>query len=300
MDEETEALLESSVTSYYNYYLDDDALPMNNSLMYYRPDDFILRNFDEWTPEYAFEADEEPSSDLIDAEFFNVSIAESTAQEANDTPLPEVEETSSTIKSTFVIRWLGSAFENILMGIIQRNAQILPQDLKIQALPRSNAMSALLRRGRFETDALIEVGDRLAFPALSMSGGKLEIKRLTLQLWGFLGQQPQAQDNNSKRGGTSTRFPKQFDLEVHDWTFTRQDLLDSPCIRNGFRRLLVRILRDKGVQSSSIRVNSLDILVRNVVNSESFACVHAYFSPSSFRTTADRKDRCERKSEDDV
>lgn len=262
-------------------------------------EEFILRNFEDFAPPSATVSSRSSSSSRrihtdvpnIDAEFYNVNLVE-TAKEALQTSEVDMvtkqvaatpgDSIASTVKppairakvkAVFLSRWLGTVFENILTGIIVRNAQDVPEGLHIQAFPKGNAMAALLR-GRFRTDAELDVG-RLVFPAIRISSGRLEVQRLTLHLWGFLGQQQQPKDDRNEKTKNDnksasldttveapTRFPKQFDLHAHDWTFSRHDLLFSPCIRNGLRRLLVRILRDRGVQSSSIEVTCLDILVR--------------------------------------
>lgn len=189
--------------------------------------DFIQRNFDTLTPQAILPAM------TVDSEFYNVSI-----QPAQPGKLPS--------KTPFFTRWLGKLLEGFITGLLQRHALEPPQDLQVQAFP--NDIISLFK-GQFRLDAQVDVG-RLAFPPIRISSGRLEVQRLTLQLGGFLGQ-------------SSTRFPKQFDLHAHDWIFSQQDLLLSPCIRNGLRRLLVRILRDRGVQLASIQVTSIDILVRH-------------------------------------
>jgi hypothetical protein len=228
MDQETEELLESVTAHYHDEYASND---------------FIRTNLVEIAPSSVLPKAEDAS--LIDAEFYNVNIVKKSSPEEKQTPV--VDPSTKTNKAIFVSRWLGNLFEIIITGIIQRNAKQAPEGLNIRVEPTGNVMAALVR-GRFRTDAEVLV-DRLVFPAIRMSGGRLEIKRLTLQLLGFLGEE-------------GTRFPKQFDLHAHDWIFSKDDLLESPCIRNGLRRLLVRILRDRGVQSSTIQVTSLDILVR--------------------------------------
>ena len=117
---------------------------------------------------------------------------------------------------------------------------------------------ASLFQGKFHTNAEIDASG-LIFPAIRMSSGRLEVKRLILQITGFIGNQ-----NNGNGSGkpAPTRYPEQFDLHAHDWTFTQDDLMESRCIRNGLKNLLVRILQDKGVRSSSIEITSIDILVR--------------------------------------
>ena len=223
MDQETEELLES-VTAHYHHE--------------YASNEFIVKNLEEFVPDAA--------DSQIDAEFYNVNIRQAS------TPVPAHNGTTSRTKKTnskaiFVSRWLGNLFVIVVTGMIQRNSREPPEGLEIRVEPKGNVVANLLR-GQFRANAELVV-NRLAFPAIRMSGGRFEIKRLTLQLLGFLGEE-------------GTRFPKQFDLHAHDWIFSNDDLLQSPCIRNGLRRLLVRILRDRGIQSSTIQVTSLDILVR--------------------------------------
>ena len=232
MDPETEELLESVTAHYHQEYASND---------------FIVKNLEEIDPIsiVVLSADNEETCSQIDTEFYNVNIVNVSTPVLNGATSSSTKKTTG--KAIFVSRWLGNIFEIIVTGIIQRNSKEPPQGLEIRVEPKGNIMANLLR-GQFRTNAELVV-DRLAFPAIRMSGGRLEIKRLTLQLLGFLGQE-------------GTRFPKQFDLHAHDWIFSKDDLLESPCIRNGLRRLLVRILRDRGIQSSTIQVTSLDILVR--------------------------------------
>jgi len=193
----------------------------------------------------------EGASTLIDAEFYGVNIVTPTPS----TTIPEnvvlVETTRTADSSKPPVgesRWLGNIVENIITGIIQRNSIESPKGLEIRVQPKGNLVGSLLK-GQVGMDAEMVV-DQIAFRPIRMSGGRLEIKRLTLQFLGFLGEE-------------KTRFPKQFDIHAHDLIFSKDDLLESPCIRNGLRQLLVRILRDRaGVQSSTIRITSLDVLVR--------------------------------------
>jgi hypothetical protein len=225
VDDETEALLES-ITKHHN-------------------DDFILRNFEEKSPDTILPVVGHPT---IDSEFYDVTVTRSSSI-VKPAPLTK-ERKTTTPRSIGMARLIGRLLENILTGIIVRNTAESPESLKIHALPRGNAVPRLVR-GTIYTDVKIEA-DRLVFPAIRMSSGSLEIKRMALNVMGFLPNQ---------RKASSSRYPKQFDLHADDLTFSRHDLLFSPCIRNGLQRLLVRILRDRGVKSSSIKVSSIDILV---------------------------------------
>jgi hypothetical protein len=212
--------------------------------MYKNDEKFISRNFEELTPEMVLPK-VGPSGGL-DSEFFDVGITHAPTKN-EFVKQPSV----SRKQNVSLARVMGGMFENILTGIIVRNAVEEPVDLSVIAVPRGNILSRLLR-GRFSTDATVEAG-RLIFRNIRISSGTLEIKRMTLNVMGFLPNQRPAQ--------SKTRYPKQFDLHADDLTFSRHDLMFSTCIRNGLQTLLVRILRDRGVLSSSIKVTSLDILV---------------------------------------
>jgi hypothetical protein len=236
-------------------------------------EDFILRNFGQLTPDMVLP---KVSPSDIDSEFFDVAITPSSGA-----ALSPVEKQAA--RNISLARCTGMIFENILTGLIKRNSVDIPENLSVKAFPRGNPVAGLLR-GRFSTDAKVEVG-RLVFPAIRMSSGTLEVKRLTLNVMGFL--QNMGIFPSQQRG--ISRFPKQFDLHADDWTFSRHDLLFSPCIRNGLQRLLVRILRDRGVQSSTIKVTSLDILVRHYlwIVATRVLFIHTKLTFLSFHLSAD-------------
>jgi hypothetical protein len=87
-----------------------------------------------------------------------------------------------------------------------------------------------------------------------MSGGRLEAHRLAINLWTFTRSRPSASKPTKRR-----RYPNQFDFVAHDMVFTQEDLFQSNCIRNGLRRLLVRILRSH-MTLSSVSITSIRIL----------------------------------------
>jgi hypothetical protein len=217
--------------------------------------EFIIRNFQDINPSLVLPVPEEITKDkaeeAIDSEFFDVSITQAPpAGPANALAADTTIKTSKSRTPTKNISAGGvmaRVTENILTSLIMRVAIDEPEDLQIAVQPRGYVFNRLIR-GQFSTDAKIQVG-RLVFGNIRMSSGILEIKRMTLNLLGFLSP-------------SQTRFQNQFDLHADDLTFSRHDLLFSSCIRNGLRRLLVRILRDRGVQTSTIKVNHVDILVR--------------------------------------
>jgi hypothetical protein len=228
VDDETEALLES-ITKHYN-------------------DDFILRNFEAQSPDMILPEVGQVEQPAIDSEYYDVAVTRSSTI-VEPVP-PSKKRRKATQRNIGMASLIGRLLENTLTGIIVRNSAESPQNLKIQAFPRGHLVPRLVR-GMIYTDARVDA-ERLVFPAIRISSGSLEIKRMTLNLMGFLPNQ---------RMSSSSRYPKQFDLHADDLTFSRHDLLFSPCIRNGLQGLLVRILKDRGVIASSIKVSSLDILV---------------------------------------
>jgi hypothetical protein len=246
IDQETEALMGPSILP-----------PGEQAQAHAYPDaatsdeNFILRNFEKLTPDMV--GLEQDSNALVDSEFYNVAIQEASATASAATPSTSTQTSSPSpspalLKNISIARGLAMVVENVLTGLITRHAIETPEDLTIQASTHGHLVPRLLK-GQFSTEAKISVG-RLVFPIIRMSSGTLQVKRMTLNLMGFTHEK-------------QSRFPKQFDLHADDFTFSRHDLMFSPCIRNGLRRLLVRILRDRGVQTSTVKVTSVDILVSN-------------------------------------
>ena len=241
----------------------------------YVDDDFMLRNFDTYSPSMVLPEvnQQQQSSSLsntgssaIDSEFFDVGIncspatneqnVESASSKTSGTAAAsDTKSTSSnsTGRSISLSRFVSGTLENILIGIINRRSVEPPKDLQVQALTRGGALHPLLR-GKVNADAKINVG-KLVLPNIRMSGGTLEVKRMILNVFGFCPDGLRL---------PPSRFPKQFDLHFQNMIFTQEDLLGSCCITNGLRRLLVRILRDRGVQASTVQVTSVNILVRVV------------------------------------
>jgi hypothetical protein len=230
MDQETEALMGTPMKGQGIGYSDaSDA-------------DFILRNLQELTPDMVG-LSKTHSNTLLDSEFYNVAIQEVSAG-SSTTQTPPL--STAFRKNISIARGLAMVVENVLTGLITRHAIEIPEDLAIQASTHGQLVPRLLK-GEFTTQAKISVG-RLVFPIIRMTSGTLQVKRMTLNLMGFTHKE-------------QSRFPKQFELHADDFVFSGHDLMFSPCIRNGLRRLLVRVLRDRGVQTSTVKVTSVDILV---------------------------------------
>ena len=263
--------------------------------------DFIIQNFDTITPNIVFptqdDDDEEEetnntnkgNSAFVDSEFYDVNI---TPASTTTTTTTSPSDTVNTKKSASL---LGNLVENILTSRIVQHTLEEPENFNIEVEPLDNTFSKLLR-GRFHANAKICTG-RLVFKPIRFSSGTLKLDEVTLNILGFLQQQqqqqpqPQTQSKDIQEsvekkprrstGGGVVRYPKQFDLHIDDLTMSRHDLLFSPCVKNGLRRLLVNILQDRGVQSSSICVSSIDIMVSyyNTYQFSSFASIlsHLFF-----------------------
>eukprot|EP00538_Stauroneis_constricta_P002352 CAMPEP_0119551432 /NCGR_PEP_ID=MMETSP1352-20130426/4688_1 /TAXON_ID=265584 /ORGANISM="Stauroneis constricta, Strain CCMP1120" /LENGTH=491 /DNA_ID=CAMNT_0007597491 /DNA_START=529 /DNA_END=2004 /DNA_ORIENTATION=- len=239
-------------------------------------EDFILKNFQTMDPEtqlpgLTIEDITETVDAFVDSEFFDVKHhqvgAASSAAAAMAIPMPNVDGNAASVGAAVATTVhgprerrtisLGGAMamltENALSGIIGRLAAEEPEDLTISAKPRRRRFMAQLLRGHLCTDAELDFGN-VIFPNLHLSSGRLNIEHMTFNLL------------HSQTGGP--RFPNQFDMHFDDLVLTQDDLWNSCCLRNGLRQLLVRLLRDRGVKSSSIQITSLGILSNGKISCE--------------------------------
>jgi hypothetical protein len=248
MDEETEALLESVDAIYHQHQVQKNQ-------------EFILRNFDMLTPDMVLpelcvtvdEGGDDKSFPTLDSEFFDVALMPASTTSAT-TEQYNNDDASSSRKGISLPRLLAMLFENILSSRIMRNSSEDPQDLLIQVAPLENTVGRLFR-GQFLADVKLSA-KKIVFPRIRFSSIDIELEKVTLNLLGFL-QQPQTEQQTNP----AVRYPKQFDLHVRDLTMSHNDLHFSPFVGNGLRHLLVNILKDRGIESSSIQITSMDILV---------------------------------------
>jgi hypothetical protein len=240
--------------------------------------DFILTGFEEKIPKQVlpltFDDDEHddetvslPSSSTIDSEFFDVSIIRPTPESSSTysggavVASAEVQKLSpeatsisnpnNGIKGISLPRLLAMFVENIVSSRIVRHSTEPPEGLDVQVVPVDNTIGRLLTRLQFMADVHISATSALTFPSIRFSKGYLKVEQMTINLMGFL----------QSRRESSIKYPKQFDIHADGLTMTRNDVAKSSCIRNGLQRLLVRILKDRGIESSSIQITSIDILV---------------------------------------
>ena len=215
---------------------------------------FILSGFEDKTPNEVLplvgvEEDEEGSNSLtsvVDSEFFDVSI---TTTSPATTP---VANSSNNNKVISISRLMAMLIENIVSNRIVRHSIESPEGLEVQVVPTLDTVGRLFSRFQFMADVHITAYDRLIFPNIRFTKDRLLAEQMTINLMGFI----------QSRRESSIKYPHQFDIHADGLTMTRNDLSDSSCIRNGLRRLLVRILKDRGIESSSIKITSIDILVR--------------------------------------
>jgi hypothetical protein len=269
-----------------NTVVEDETRSTNNMVESIVTDsDFIARNFETMDPEsilpvvpqssIAIDTTKEQQKSqpplTLDSEYFDVAITPADNTSTNNA------KTGGGIPSApkLICRLL----ENILTDRIGvRWPAELPEDLTIDVRPSLGKYNNIRRlfRGRFRADAKLNCG-RIVFDPIRFSSIKLNMDQVTLNLMGFfqsneVTEQKHKQDasisslQEDRKGPSNTknnnvRYPKQFDLHIEDLTMSRHDLLFSPCVKNGLRRLLINVLKDRGVQSSSIEITSIDILV---------------------------------------
>jgi hypothetical protein len=160
--------------------------------------------------------------------------------------------------------------ETALTTLLDRWSKGMHENLSIICAPQGNVME--LVKGYFRCDAVVEF-DRIAFPCIQMSGGRLESHRLALNLYRF-----------KPISKPIPRFPDQFDLEAHDMLFKEEDLFGSPCIRNGLQKLLMRILRGRGLTVTNVDILSIKILPSGKVSCKGQAAILGSPVPFEVRT----------------
>lgn len=234
--------------------------------------DFILQNFQNTSPDDVFPSDTTRRNVLITSDEQGMHMETKTNSRAdlvataassnslNTVELPprtkpqkvkapksDVAPTKSPSSKyeggTFVHRMTRSWFQNLLTNIIHRRSKVPPIGLNVRVAPL--AVIQKLCRGQFRCDASIDF-DRVVFRNLRLTGGSLEARHMTLGVYGW-----------------GPRYASQFDIHAHNCTLTEDDLFESSCIRNGLARLLVRILRNAGIETSKIQVTSVAIVVCN-------------------------------------
>jgi hypothetical protein len=194
-------------------------------------DEFIARNFDTESPESLF-------SDLIAAEFSLPLDEESCA-----------EPTNIIDKGSPFVRITRKTFQKILMERLDKWSKGMNSNIIVECDPTSNILQFF--RGQFHCDATINL-DRIIFGNIQISGGQLQAKNFCLNLFSFAPFTfPLA---------PSPRFPSQFDLLAQNMTFTQDDLWESSCIRNGLRRLIKRILKNRGLTAMNVSIQSIRVL----------------------------------------
>jgi hypothetical protein len=250
--------------------------------------EFLLQNFDAMSPSSLFGTAHAPPSDLAT---FNLSeipmlelqdtsfevgsraddslldsdalLASSTTDDDSKLIIEDDDDDAASTDSESegrspLTRITSSVAENILTGLVDRLSKGAHVNLSVKCAPNGNAYDLL--RGHFQSDASVQF-DRLVLPCMRMSGGRLEAHRLAINLWSFT---PSSTSFSSTASSQTTkrrrlRYPNQFDFVAHDMTFTQDDLFQSNCVRNGLRRLLVRVLKNH-MTLSSVGITSIKIL----------------------------------------
>lgn len=192
-------------------------------------DAFILRNFETESPGTLFQN--------------QATMALPLDEIVND----EVQ-SNEDIGSPFV-RITRKTFEKVLKERLDKWSKGMNTNMIVECDPTSSVLQFL--RGQFYCDATINL-DRIVFGNFQVSGGQLQAKNFCLNLFSFAPVTiPMA---------ASPRYPNQFDLIAHNLTLTQDDLWESSCIRNGLRRLMTRILKQKGLSAMNVSLQSIKIL----------------------------------------
>lgn len=232
--------------------------------------DFIRENFRQLNP-----------STPVDAMLSDVSRSSSTLivlkHKENKQADLSLELQSKVSPLTRLTRgWL----ENILTGLFHRWSNGNHQGMDVSCNLKSSLRETILR-GRLVCDARV-VLDRICFNAIRLSGGSIEAQRLALNIWSF--------SPLSRR--RLPRFPSRFDLVGHNVTFSQEDLIQSPCIRNGLRRLLTRILHGRGMNTMFVKIDDLHVLQSGKLSVKATATtILGQRVPFELRTALDTQSR---------
>ena len=210
-------------------------------------DEFILRNFETDTPGTLF--------------LSQATVALPVDEIGDDKVQP-----NEDIGSPFV-RITRKTFEKVLMERLDKWSKGINTNMMVECDPTSSVLQFL--RGQFYCDATINL-DRIVFGNFQVSGGQLQAKNFCLNLFSFAPVTiPLA---------ASPRYPNQFDLIAHNLTLTQDDLWESSCIRNGLRRLMTRVLRQKGLSAMNVSLQSIKILPNGKISC--FGEATSLFAPS--------------------
>ena len=174
-----------------------------------------------------------------------------------DNALDDVLTTSPDVKSR--TRLLGKFAESTLSNLFDRWSNGSHKNLKVQCDPSGGVVN--LVKGQFGVDAVVEF-DQLRFPPIQFSSGKLRSHGMVLN---YLKYAPFCKGIR--------RFRNSFDLEAQDVTLTQSDLFESPSIRSGLRRLLTRILHNRGMKASKVEITSIYVLPSGKVSCSGYATV---------------------------
>jgi len=233
----------------------------------------------------------------IDSEYFDVAIIPAVTVTDNGNASTIAKKGGLPSASKLICRFL----ENILTDRIgNRWPTEIPEDLTIDVRPSLGKYNNIRRlfRGHLCADAKLSSG-RIVFHPIRFSSVKLELKQVTLNLMGFFlsnknkNEQQQQKREQRQHQKQNVRYPQQFDLHIEDLIMTRHDLLFSPCVKNGLRRLLINVLQDRGLQSRSIEITSIDILPTGKISCKGEAKTHFGSAPLHFevRTGISRSNR---------
>lgn len=181
-------------------------------------------------------------------------------------------ETARVEKGSPFVRITRNTLEKMLIERLDRWSNGTNINTNVQCDPTSNLMQFL--RGEFHCDATVNL-DRGDFGSIRVSGGRLEVKDFSLNLFSF---SPIAIPTVAP----SPRYPNKFDFLARNLTFTQEDLWESPSIRNGLRRILTRILKNRGFTALTVTIQSIKILRSGKVSCRGQAATSLFGPPVRF------------------
>lgn len=200
---------------------------------------FVLRNFDSVSP-----------SSLVLRTSPPPPLEEITLVHAQNSISPAVALPHNYVeKGTTLSRMTRKKCARILAGRLDRWSSGNHQGLDVQCNPASSLVQLL--RGHFLTDATITL-DRIVFPNIQFSGGKLEIVDLVLNLLSFAPERIAL--------GQKQRYPRAFRLVGTGFVLSEKDLFASSCIRNGLKRLFIRLLNNNGFPTRGAEIEDIKLL----------------------------------------
>mmetsp|Transcript_699 Transcript_699/g.901 ORF Transcript_699/g.901 Transcript_699/m.901 type:complete len:399 (+) Transcript_699:304-1500(+) len=169
---------------------------------------------------------------------------------------------------SMVARFSRKIFERTVHLLLCQWSIFPPHNLQVVSSPRGNVLKRLLSKGEMASDVSINF-DRLVFGNLRMSGGRIDIKRMSLKVLANVPPPVGRRFRQGLLGMKVRRFSSPFEFHAQNCIFTQDDIRKSSCIQNGLQNLLNNILNRSGfLSATSVKVSSVKIL-----SSQKISCI---------------------------